>query len=192
MGLTLALVAVAGYLVGGFPSGALWARLGTGRDLTRQGSGHTGGMNALRVAGPWVAGLTIVCDLAKGVIALQLGRSISSSPWAVPVAGVAAVAGHNWSPYLGLKGGMGLTTMAGMALWLQPLAAVAVTMAWGVVFLAVRHRPRATVLAVPLAGPVLWLLRAPWPVIVLGIGGSLLVAVKHVPDLERHYQPGEL
>ncbi len=188
----LALAAVAGYLLGGFPSGVLWARLASGRDLRQHGSGHTGGLNALRVGGWRAAAPTVVTDLAKGIIALQIGQRLSSSPWAIAAAGLAAVAGHIWSPYLRLRGGMGLATMAGLLLWLQPLAVIAVALAWGLAFLLLQHRPRATVVAAPLAGPLAWLLGAPLPVIALAAGGSVLVALRHVPDFYRRYEPGAL
>jgi acyl phosphate:glycerol-3-phosphate acyltransferase len=188
----LLLVALAGYLVGGFPSGVLWARMSSHRDLRREGSGHTGGMNALRVGG-WRAGaLTVLSDLAKGIVALQLAEWFSPNPWTVPVVGVAAVLGHIWSPYLRFRGGMGLATMAGLMLWLQPLVVIAVGLVWGLAYLVLRHRPRATAVAVPVAGPLLWLLGAPAPVLVLGTVGAIIIALRHVPDLRRHYEPGVL
>ena len=192
VGLMLLLVALLGYIIGGFPSGVLWVRLAGGRDLRRDGSGHTGGLNALRVAGWWAGALTVLSDLAKGIVALRLGQAISPDPWTVPVAGVAAVVGHIWSPYLRFKGGMGLATMAGLMLWLQPLAVIVVVLAWGLAFLGLRHRPRATAVAVPIAVPLLLVLGAPLPVVVLAAAGTLLIALRHVPEWQRRYEPGVL
>ena len=67
---------VIGYLLGSCPFG-YWAGRLRGVDLRKQGSGNTGGTNAVRVLGPAVGVPVIMLDVLKGtaavLIAAQLG-----------------------------------------------------------------------------------------------------------------------
>ena len=60
-------------------------------------------------------------ELAKGAVGPALaGRS---RPRAAALAGAAAVAGHNWSPYMGGAGGRGISPAMGALLVLAPAGA---------------------------------------------------------------------
>lgn len=124
--LTFALIAVASYLLGSVPFGLLvgrWRRV----DVRVVGSGRTGVANVLRAAGPAAAGAVFVGDLAKGVGAVLMARFLLAECYVYPgevVAGVAAIAGHNWSLFIGFRGGRGVTTSFGTMLGLSPLVAL--------------------------------------------------------------------
>src|SRR5439155_4549005 len=119
---------VLGYLVGAFPPGAVVARLYKRVDLTTVGSRRTGATNVLRTLGPGAAAIVFAGDFLKGTIAVLLGAAIGTgNPWAMALAGVAAVFGHGYSPFIGFKGGRGVTTGLGGLLALSPpMAAVGV------------------------------------------------------------------
>ena len=114
----LVVAALAGYLIGSFPTGLVIGRL-YGVDPRTVGSGRTGGTNVYRAAGP-VAGIsTALLDFFKGAIAILIVRAfISDAPLADALTGLGAVAGHNWSLYLRFKGGAGTMTNAGTVLLL--------------------------------------------------------------------------
>ena len=76
-----------GYLVGAVPTGVLVGRVFTGRDVRRQGSGHTGGLNVYRLAGLGPMLLTAVVDVLLGVAAVALSRLLSECAWASRKAG---------------------------------------------------------------------------------------------------------
>jgi len=110
-----------GYLIGSLPIGYLLGRL-KGIDVRTIGSGRTGGTNVYRALGARLGLLTGVLDFAKGVVPVLLMRSLFGDDVAAALAGAAAVAGHNWSLFLGFKGGAGGSTAAGALLALNPLA----------------------------------------------------------------------
>lgn len=137
--LTLIIAGVTGYLIGSIPTGYLVVNALTGRDVTTVGSGRTGGTNALRAGGMRAFVLTGVGDFLKGVAAVLVADLIARRmggdvPLARAVAGLAAVAGHNWSVYLGFKGGAGTGPNIGASvamwplsfLWLVPLVPIGV------------------------------------------------------------------
>jgi glycerol-3-phosphate acyltransferase PlsY len=182
--LTILLLAVAGYLLGSFPSGVVVVKFWTGQDLRTLGSGHTGGRNVRRVAGLAPAVLAVLGDAAKAILAVRLAEIAGPAPWAVPVAATAAVAGHCWPLYTRFQGGMGLGSAAFILMYLSPLSFLLLVPAyplWYVVFR--RHRYRAAA-ATALTAPVaLWLTGNPLSGIAVGLGMGLVIAVRHIPNL---------
>jgi glycerol-3-phosphate acyltransferase PlsY len=131
-GLELVAAIAAGYLIGAIPSGVLIGRL-RGIDPRDSGSGRTGTTNAIRTLGPRWAAAVAVLDVAKGLAAVAAGTLIGPEPWAGPLAGVAAVAGHVRSVFIGFSGGRGVATGAGAMLALAPLAVLAALPEFGVI-----------------------------------------------------------
>ncbi|MFP3897126.1 MAG: glycerol-3-phosphate acyltransferase [Anaerolineales bacterium] len=193
---SLPLVLLIGYALGALPTGVLLASLLKGRELLRTGSGHTGGTNVARATESiWAGVATALIDAGLAALSVLLGDLISPLPWASGLAGVTAVAGHNWSLYIGLRGGVGLSSLAGMLLAQNPLpAAVA-----GLVFIglwlglrkAIRHDARRTILTVLTIPLSLWLLQQPPSMIVSGAVAVLLIVVKSLGDWQRVYEEGE-
>ncbi len=127
------LAATIGYLCGSIPFGYLYVRLLKGEDLTKIGSGRTGGTNSFRAAGLGVGVLTSFSDVLKGAAAVWLttwllGDRLGAEllPWAQAVAGVLAVVGHNWSIFLKFGGGAGTGPNVGWSAaiwpWIFPIA----------------------------------------------------------------------
>lgn len=99
------------YLFGSIPVGYLVARL-YGVDIRASGSGRIGGTNVLRTAGVTAAGLTVLGDVLKGMLPLFFMK-IAFPPLTAALAMTAAVLGHNYSVFLGFKGGVGAGTAIG-------------------------------------------------------------------------------
>jgi len=182
-----------GYLLGAVPTGVLVCQWRRGVDVRQHGSGHTGGLNVSRVAGVWAGALTTVVDTLLGIGAVAGASLLTDNPWAVTVAGVMAVVGHNWSIFIRFGGGIGLTTLAGAVLCLSPLAAlkalVALVLLWLALVMLLRvHRARATILTMIAVGPLLRALGMPLPGILLGVLGGVVVILKTLPDWNRRYQ----
>ena len=127
------LAALIGYLCGSVPFGYIYVRLFKGEDLTKIGSGRTGGTNSFRAAGLGVGILTSFSDVLKGAAAVWLTRWLLGDalgpallPWAVALAGVFAVVGHNWSVFLRFGGGAGTGPNVGWSAaiwpWIFPIA----------------------------------------------------------------------
>lgn len=120
--LWLGLAGAAGYLLGSIPFGYVFVRVFTGQDVRTVGSGRTGSTNVMRAGGGWIALLTGVCDALKAAAAVWLARGLAPElPWAEVAAGVAAVLGHNYSIFLGFRGGAGGAPTVGAAAALWPV-----------------------------------------------------------------------
>ena len=111
-----------GYLLGSIPFGYLAGKL-SGKDIRKHGSGNIGTTNALRLLGVGPALVVFALDIAKGFFACFIAASMVEMPvgqLTVAVAGLAAIAGHNWSVFLGFRGGKGAATTLGVFLYLAP------------------------------------------------------------------------
>lgn len=124
------LAALIGYLIGSIPVGYLVIRLLKGEDIRSHGSGRTGGTNALRAGGPSAGAITVAGDILKGYLAVTLARLVvgpailttSLGIATSAIAGLAAVCGHNWSVYMGFKGGAGTAPNIGASIAFWPFA----------------------------------------------------------------------
>ena len=127
--------AVLGYLCGSIPCGVLISKRYTKQDVTKVGTGKTGMTNVLRAAGRKAAAISLILDIAKGALAVGIATLIfwgnndtfsvfTLSESAKILAGLAAIAGHNWSVFLKFKGGRGVATFMGALAGLYWPAAV--------------------------------------------------------------------
>ena len=97
-----------GYLLGAMPIGYLIGKA-RGVNVLQHGSGRTGGTNVMRAAGLWAAVLTVLGDGVKGLLAVGIAMLLVGTPAAKVLSGLAAIIGHNWSVFLGWRGGAGAT-----------------------------------------------------------------------------------
>ena len=125
--LRIAAAVLGAYLIGSIPWAVIVVRLFWKQDIREFGSGNTGATNVLRVFGT-VPGLTVlVLDAAKGLAGVALGSLLApvswgagGADWMTAAAGMAAIAGHTLSPFLGFRGGKGVATAAGAIVMLAP------------------------------------------------------------------------
>lgn len=187
-GAFLLLSGIIGYLIGAFPTGVVVTRLWGAPDVRWAGSGHTGATNMYRQAGLVAALLVALIDLFKGVAAVLLGLALTGNPWVLPIAGVAAVAGHCWSVYIGFRGGMGLATAGGIFLWLLPVGPVVFVILWLVARATLHHTARAVLVGLALGTPATLLLWQPSPpVVAYTLVVVAVLLVRHASDFHREY-----
>ena len=105
---------VIGFLLGSIPF-AVWVGRAAGvKDVRRHGSGNPGAANVWKTAGRVFGVLAGALDAGKGAAAVWISWH-AGLPDALAVwPGAAAVVGHDFSPWLGWRGGKGGATMAGM------------------------------------------------------------------------------
>ncbi len=191
MDITTYLVAIlVGYLIGSLPIGYLLGRL-KGIDVRAIGSGRTGGTNAYRALGAKLGLLTGLLDFGKGAVSVLLVRALFGDEAAAALAGAAAVAGHNWSVFLGFKGGAGGSTAAGALLALNPLAGAIVVPVFILVLFIGRIASVATlsmgigavvaIIALHAINPA----AAPLNNLLFAVPAMAMIAISLRPNLER-------
>ncbi len=176
---------VLAYFIGALPTGLILVRVLRGEDIRKHGSGNIGAVNVLRVAGPAVAAAVLVVDILKGLIPVLLVLRAGLAPWAAVAAGLAAIAGHNWSPFLGFRGGKGIATSFGVLAGLSVPAALVAAIVWVVVVAITRFSSLGSLLAVASVPIVLWRLRAPAEYVAFGIIASLFAIYRHWANIQR-------
>ncbi|ADY26186.1 Glycerol-3-phosphate acyltransferase [Deinococcus proteolyticus MRP] len=117
--LTDLLMAALSYLLGAVPAAA-WVARSRGVDIRTVGSGNSGATNVLRSLGKGPAAFVALFDILKGVLAVTLARMVDLDPQWVALCGVLAVVGHNFSVFLGGRGGKGVATSFGTVAALSP------------------------------------------------------------------------
>ena len=153
------------FLLGSIPFGLLISKA-KGIDIRQHGSGNIGATNVLRVIGKKYGITCLLLDALKGFIPVALavnliqitGRPVQiplglADAWVLKLAAadalkaqiahiltaLCAVLGHNYSPWVGFKGGKGIATSAGVLLALMPFAVLLLLVVWAVLFLATRY-----------------------------------------------------
>ena len=177
---------VAGYLLGSIPVAWLVARAVTGRDLRQLGSGNVGVLNTAISVARWAGLVVFFAEAAKGVGAVFLGRSLSSSEAAPALTLLATVAGTRWSIWLRGAGGRGNTASVAGILVLSWPTFVCGLAVWCVARLLTGGSFAATRVLL-LTWPLLFgLLTRSWWNGLAGAALSLMFLTTHRPETDDH------
>jgi len=115
---------ISAYLLGSIPFGYLITKLSTKKNLLEIGWKKNSGSNVFKNVGLWQGVFTFIFDVGKGFLAVYLARYFGFSELFQVFCGVLAVAGHNWSIFLGFKGGRGLAALMGALIVISPLVLI--------------------------------------------------------------------
>jgi glycerol-3-phosphate acyltransferase PlsY len=153
------------FLCGSIPFGLLIAKA-KGIDIRQHGSGNIGATNVLRVIGKKYGITCLLLDAVKGFLPVALALNlvqITGRPAQIPldlpaawvlqvdqahaltaqlvhiVTGLCAILGHNYSPWVGFKGGKGIATSAGVLLALMPVGVLLLIVVWALLFVTTRY-----------------------------------------------------
>lgn len=189
------LILLSAYLIGSLPFGYLSGKLIKRIDLRQEGSKNVGATNVFRVVGTLPAIVVLLLDISKGFLSIylvslfQLGGSTGISPQAFNLvrilAGLAAIAGHNWTIFLKFRGGKGVATGCGVSLGLAPLPALVSLAIFVVVTGLTRYVSLGSMFAV-LAFPLNCLLFKESLILVFfGSIVALVVVARHQANIKR-------
>lgn len=196
---SLAGLAVA-YLLGATPTGYWAGKLLKGIDIREHGSGSTGATNVLRTLGIWPFAVVLAVDVLKGAAAIVFARwfypwlhaSLPTAadlqtwaPWAICLAGLAALVGHSRSIWLRFTGGKSVAAGLGVLLamaWPVGLGALAV---FGVALAVSRIVSLGSILAAVTAIALVCVMEQPLAYRLLVIAGGLYVIVRHRANVQR-------
>jgi glycerol-3-phosphate acyltransferase PlsY len=180
------------YVIGSIPFGFLVVKTFSGRDVREVGSGRTGGTNAMRAAGVPAGLLTAALDGLKAALCVWLARLILPADQQVigmVLCGLAAIVGHNYSVFLGFKGGAGGAPTVGAALAIWPWSFVIAVPLCAAVLFGIGYASLATI-AAGLIITILFAYRAyaqqaPAAFILYGVGALVLLVWALRPNIRR-------
>ena len=180
------------YLVGSVPTGYLIGK-SRGLDIRQHGSGNIGATNVYRVMGRGWGLFAFACDFLKGFLLLFLVRTFefpNDTTWPTAlllvVCGMAAILGHNFTPWLGFKGGKGVATTGGVLAALMPWAFAVVLALWAILVLITRTVSIGSIaagVALPFAAALLY--PGQWIYFGLALLGGALVIWRHRSNIQR-------
>jgi acyl phosphate:glycerol-3-phosphate acyltransferase len=192
------------YLFGSMPTGYLAGKLLGGIDIRRHGSKSTGATNVLRTLGKWPALVVLLVDVLKGVAAIVFARwfypwlttlpSVTPPaaldpqtlmPWAVCLAGLAALLGHGRSIWLNFTGGKSAATGLGVLLAMSWPVGLGAAVAFGVVLAIFRIVSLSSILAASTAIALVCALQQPLAYRLLVIAGGIYVIARHRANIRR-------
>jgi glycerol-3-phosphate acyltransferase PlsY len=120
---TIIIASLFSYIIGSIPSAYILGKLFKKIDIRDFGSHNVGATNAFRVLGKSWGIAVLLMDILKGFLPVAflgdylVGRTAYfSEPIIRIILGVSCVAGHNWTVFLGFRGGKGVATSAGVLL----------------------------------------------------------------------------
>ena len=181
----------AAYLIGSIDFGVIVPRM-LGVDIYSVGSGNPGTSNVLRSLGKGPAALVLLGDGAKGAAAAAIGTvwagEINSfmSPETLAVAcAFAAVVGHIAPIWHRFRGGKGVATAIGAAVYLAPVFGLALAILWLIVTLLFKVASIASLGAMVLYVPGLALSGYRGWALVWAAAIAMLVIVRHTPNIRR-------
>jgi glycerol-3-phosphate acyltransferase PlsY len=203
-------VVVIAYLLGSIPVGLIIGKLKSGVDIREYGSGKTGATNVMRTVGTKLGILTLVLDVVKAAGAVLLATVIIDSGsgsftigslsvhWqhvAQVVAGLAAIAGHNWPVFAKFKGGRGVTAYFGTLFAIFPPAGIFGAEVVAIAALRSRHMSMGSILGASAALCLMIPLTILYgfPLIYLAYGSVVvaLLAYQHQDNIKRLRQGTE-
>ena len=136
----LAAYFLASFFLGAIPNAYLAGRLLKNIDIRSHGSGNVGATNVFRVLGRGPGIAVFGLDFLKGALPVLLFAGAfpqTGDPELLRfMAGLSAVFGHMFTPFLGFKGGKGIATGAGALCAAFPPSFLVALSVWIAVFLA--------------------------------------------------------
>jgi glycerol-3-phosphate acyltransferase PlsY len=201
---------VIAYLLGSIPFGLIIGKLKGGVDIREHGSGKTGATNVMRTVGTKLGVLTLVLDVVKAAVAVGVaailvdrgagfftvgGMTVYWQQVAQVVAGLAAVAGHNWPVFARFKGGRGVTAYFGTLFAIYPPAGIFGAQVLAITALRSRHMSLGSILgavaALCLMIPLVIVYGFPLIYLVYGSVGVALLVYQHQDNIKRLRQGTE-
>jgi glycerol-3-phosphate acyltransferase PlsY len=182
MKLDFVFAALLGFALGSIPFGLILTRAAGLGDVRQIGSGSIGATNVLRTGNKGLAAATVLLDAGKAAVPVLAAQALW--PGTEGVAGVAAVAGHCFTPWLGFRGGKGFASAAGALLALAWPAMLACAGVWAAVLYLSRISSVASMTTVVAAPAVAWGLGYPQTILPL-LAIAAIVLVQHRANIGR-------
>lgn len=181
------------YLVGSIPTAFLFGKWLKGIDIREHGSGNVGATNVFRVLGKGPGFSVLIIDILKGVIAVAVVADLLglTSVLFRMILAVCVVIGHNWTVFLGFKGGKGIATSLGVLIGLtirivaiRPVLIITVIV-WLSSFLLSGIVSLSSILAAVFLPIIMILTNQSLGITCLGVIFCVFVVIRHRPNIKR-------
>ncbi|NCG26179.1 MAG: glycerol-3-phosphate 1-O-acyltransferase PlsY [Verrucomicrobiales bacterium] len=204
--LTCILAVLAAYIAGSLPFG-FWISKCLGVDIRNQGSGNIGATNVLRTLGRKVGITVLILDILKGFLPVLIGGAVIIKQLPDSMLGneeiegriyvllaIGTILGHNYTFWLGFKGGKGIATSAGAIMSFLPEVLIGSTLVWILFFFLSRYVAIASI-AAAFSIPILTVsldhnyvfpdINSSPPVIIFGIIAAAMAVWRHRSNIQR-------
>lgn len=176
---------VLGHVCGSVPSGLWLVQAFHGIDIRNYGSKNIGTTNVFRTVGPKTAVLVLIADAFKGIHAVGIMSYFFHNPLLDVVTALGALLGHNYSLFLGFKGGKGVATALGLLIFMMPKVAVASFGIWLVCVLLTRYVSLGSIMAAIFTPPLAWYLGYPSAYVIFSVVAAFFVVLRHKENIHR-------
>jgi glycerol-3-phosphate acyltransferase PlsY len=177
------LLFIASFIIGSIPFGIIIAKA-KGVDLKKVGSRNIGATNVLRSLGKWPAALTLLGDVLKGTAAVAIGRYFGVEPVYEGFVGLSAILGHNFSIFLGFRGGKGVATSLGVLGIYSPQTALFTFIIWLLVVMFTKYSSLGALVSFGLL-PINVLLFDSKEKLFTAILITILIFMRHKDNIQR-------
>lgn len=174
-----------GFVFGSIPSGLWLVKAFHGIDIREYGSKNIGSTNVFRTVGGKTAALVLICDAAKGILAVMLADMMSGDLYVMLFAAIGALLGHNYSLFLGFKGGRGVATGLGLLIFFMPKVSGICFLVWLAIVLATRYVSLGSCVGALCAPCLAVYFGYPLPVIMFAAVAAAFVIIRHKDNIKR-------
>ncbi len=187
--LVAVLIVAGAYLLGSVSFAVVMSRLFALPDPHTYGSRNPGATNVLRTGNKAAAALTLAGDTGKGFAAVLIARAITGedigASLVVPLAGLAAFAGHLFPVFHRFLGGKGVATAAGVLLGYNVWLGAGTLATWLMMTAFFRISSFAAIVAALFAPCFAFWLFGVRPVMWATIPIAALLILRHRANIER-------
>jgi acyl phosphate:glycerol-3-phosphate acyltransferase len=181
------IAAIVAFLVGSIPTGYLVARA-YGVDIRKVGSGNIGATNVLRSVNRWAGRGVFVVDMLKGFLPVFLAPVCLPLPDPSVIQVIAclcAILGHNYTPWLGFRGGKGVATAAGGFLAISWPALLLAAAIWLVVFFLSHYVSLGSIFAVAALPCLVFGFSRNWTFTAFATLVAVVTILRHKANIQR-------
>ena len=139
------LVFLFSYVSGSIPFGLILTKLFLNKDIRKVGSKNIGATNVLRAGNKFVAGLTLLLDILKGVAPILITNYYF--PNLIYLSGLMAFLGHIFPVWLKFKGGKGVATYLGIVFALSLKLGLFFCVSWILIAFITKYSSLSSILS---------------------------------------------
>jgi len=180
------------FLCGSIPTGYLLVKHFKHLDVREVGSGNIGSTNVKRAAGRGISILAQAGDILKGLVPVAIVMVVIphinlgvDHHIVTSLTALAAIAGHDFTPFLGFRGGKGVNTSLGAFILIAPIPMAGVAC---IFFLLRFVTPLVSIrsLVSSVSFPMLVvILHFSTVILVASSAAALLIVIRHIDNIKR-------